>query len=311
MRTKANRKIAKKSSEAVRLGKNIRMLRKSKKWTQKEFAAELGVNFKTPNHWESGRQLPSHHHLVAIANLFDIRPEMLLEETVTQKMIEEQRMPTWDKISDMVDGIPLIRFSTTESMENTDFKEGCALWDRSEIDCNHNVLKGSRMRFYNAFKCANLLTAAVNTLTVLVLEYCFYCFPNERLVAENMTFKEYQIYLYSEKYLTEMKRHRVDFFNGANAIIDECLYALKNSEDKDMREVGNYYAGLVYFIGMVDVDTPREMYYATIGGGMHLTIVARYENNPYAEKVINTVGSMPDAWGYITNCIEKNLYSIE
>ena len=304
-------RIKKNSPEAIRIGKNIKILRKSKKMKLQEFADEIGVrNYRTPNQWESGRQPPSHDHLVAIADLFEISLETLLKETITSRMLEEQLTISWNTIDVLSSDFKVVRFSSPDSMENLDFVRGGELFARAlKADANISMLKASRNRYYTAFKHANLLTAAVNTIAVLLYEYAHSCLPIDKV--GTMSVKEYQRYVYSETYLTEMKKHRDYFFKDTDDLIYECLYALKNSKNKKMRDVGEYYFGLICILGMVPADTPQELYRIAQAGGVLIGMASAFGNS-YAEKFCKMVENVPyEVLSYFANSIEKNLYSIE
>lgn len=70
------------------LGKNINILRISKKWTQKELADKLGVSDKAVSKWENGNGLPDIVFLPKLAEVFGVSMDALCGG-----VIEVQKLP--------------------------------------------------------------------------------------------------------------------------------------------------------------------------------------------------------------------------
>ena len=64
----------------MRLSQNIAGLRHAAGWSQEELAARLDVTRQSVSKWESGQSDPSTTNLLALAKLFGVRPEELLQE---------------------------------------------------------------------------------------------------------------------------------------------------------------------------------------------------------------------------------------
>ena len=62
------------------LGKNLLALRKEKGWTQDEVAEKLGISAQAVSKWENGTSEPTTTNLIALAKLFGVAPEDLLQE---------------------------------------------------------------------------------------------------------------------------------------------------------------------------------------------------------------------------------------
>lgn len=77
--------------------KRIKELRKSKKMTQTEFGARLGVKGNTITNYEKGIRLPSDAIITSICREFSVRREWL--ETGEGKMELETQSQTLDKIA--------------------------------------------------------------------------------------------------------------------------------------------------------------------------------------------------------------------
>lgn len=68
-----------KAEQAKTLGETLKRRRTACKMTQ-EFVAALGVSRQAVSKWESGQSDPSTTNLLALAKLFGVRPEELLQE---------------------------------------------------------------------------------------------------------------------------------------------------------------------------------------------------------------------------------------
>lgn len=67
------------------IGENIRRLRKSHKYTQKDLAELLGVKPTTVASWEQGRNKPLMDKVTKLSNLFKISPTELIGKSLTIK----------------------------------------------------------------------------------------------------------------------------------------------------------------------------------------------------------------------------------
>ena len=64
----------------MKLSENIKKFRLERNLTQERLAAMLGVSAQAVSKWESGQSDPSTTNLLALAKLFGVRPEELLQE---------------------------------------------------------------------------------------------------------------------------------------------------------------------------------------------------------------------------------------
>ena len=69
-----------KAANAKSLGEVLKQHRTSCKMTQEFVAEALGVSRQAVSKWESGQSDPSTTNLLALAKLFGVRPEELLQE---------------------------------------------------------------------------------------------------------------------------------------------------------------------------------------------------------------------------------------
>jgi len=60
------------------IGARIKTLRKQKKWTQKELAAQLGIGFSHLNKYEGGLHIPPVDKVIQLAEIFDTTVDFLL-----------------------------------------------------------------------------------------------------------------------------------------------------------------------------------------------------------------------------------------
>ena len=66
----------------IKITEQIAFLRKQKGLTQEELANALGVTNQAVSKWENGTSDPSTSNLIAIAKVFQISPEELLQEVL-------------------------------------------------------------------------------------------------------------------------------------------------------------------------------------------------------------------------------------
>lgn len=91
------------------IGENIRRLRKSHKYTQKDLAELLGVKPTTVASWEQGRNKPLMDKVTKISNLFKISPTELIGKSLSEKINQSNLSPTnIHPISKNIVKVPLI-----------------------------------------------------------------------------------------------------------------------------------------------------------------------------------------------------------
>ena len=91
------------------IGENIRRLRKSHKYTQKDLAELLGVKPTTVASWEQGRNKPLMDKVTKLSNLFEISPTELIGKSLTEKTSQSNLGPTnIHPISKNIVKVPLI-----------------------------------------------------------------------------------------------------------------------------------------------------------------------------------------------------------
>lgn len=62
----------------VNFGERLRLLRRSKKWTQKDLAARLGITKSVISAYETSLRYPSYDILIRIAAIFKVSTDYLL-----------------------------------------------------------------------------------------------------------------------------------------------------------------------------------------------------------------------------------------
>ncbi|MBQ8374232.1 MAG: helix-turn-helix transcriptional regulator [Clostridia bacterium] len=65
--------------ELLNLGKNLKELRKSFGYTQKEVATQLGITYQSYQAYELGLTVPTLENFIKLAKLFEVSYEELLE----------------------------------------------------------------------------------------------------------------------------------------------------------------------------------------------------------------------------------------
>ena len=79
--------------EAIELGKRIRLLRRSRHWTQAELAEKVGIRTGPMNYLENGHHLPSLPVLWKLATIFDISVDQLLGKEPHPYLVREPQAP--------------------------------------------------------------------------------------------------------------------------------------------------------------------------------------------------------------------------
>ena len=76
-----NKRNQEESSEVlINLGKRIKALRLERNWTQEKLAERAKINDKEVSHIEAGRRNITIETLVKIANSFDTKPHVILQD---------------------------------------------------------------------------------------------------------------------------------------------------------------------------------------------------------------------------------------
>ena len=76
-----NKRNQEESSEVlINLGKRIKALRLERNWTQEKLAERAKINDKEVSHIEAGRRNITIETLVKLANSFDTKPHVILQD---------------------------------------------------------------------------------------------------------------------------------------------------------------------------------------------------------------------------------------
>ncbi len=76
-------------TEAIALGKRIRLLRRSRHWTQAQLAEKVGIRTGPMNYLENGHHLPSLPVLCELADIFDVTVDQLLGKEPQAYLVRE------------------------------------------------------------------------------------------------------------------------------------------------------------------------------------------------------------------------------
>ena len=64
------------------LHKKIVALRKERKWSQKDIAGKVQIDYKNVSRWETGRSIPSTEAVAKLAKIFEVTTDYLLFDNV-------------------------------------------------------------------------------------------------------------------------------------------------------------------------------------------------------------------------------------
>jgi transcriptional regulator with XRE-family HTH domain len=72
------------------LRKSIRVLRRERRWSQRELARRIGVSHMSVSHWETSRNEPSARQLRALSEAFGVPMETIAFEREAAQQVHER-----------------------------------------------------------------------------------------------------------------------------------------------------------------------------------------------------------------------------
>lgn len=124
------------------IGNNIKLLRESRKWSQKELGDQLKVKSQTVSSWETGRTEPDIKKLEEIADLFNVSARDIIWATSIDELhaLPEHvtiETPAMDRLITALENMP-------EPITSTFTKE-----EQELLDLWHNATLTQKMQVYN------------------------------------------------------------------------------------------------------------------------------------------------------------------
>ena len=273
------------NKESIRLGENIRFLRKQSGHSQKELGDILHVSDKCISHFERGIRRPSEEYLRAIASHYGVSVEMLLMEQITAKTLSDATdIVTHEYVTKAFHKVH-IRFHNANATQNINFQRATELHLRylsGDEDFMDTMLTSCRDRYYRSFKESNVLAGAANTLMLLIVEYTNLGITEEDLDTiqlDKMTEKE--LYCWTINIQKKYAKERKAFLESTEDMYDECLMALRNNSST--LSIAEYFLGLRYIFNMV--DNPLD-YEDNMKIGSVLLLEFSNLGNKYAERYL-------------------------
>ena len=276
------------NERSIRIGKNIKTLREIKGLTQADLGAVLNLSDKSISLYEVGKRIPNKSYLKALAVKFDVTVEMLENDVITRESLHDSTAISWECFDDIFNK-SFIRLQSKAALKNEDFIRATEFFERlwNSNDYSINMLKACRNRYYKAFKEANIVAAAANTLMMLYFEFSITGVPEAQIDGlSNNTISQREFADYIKENKDKYKSARNNFVLQTEDIYDECLLALRNSADT--KEVSEFYMALRYQIGMVENDD-EEVYAAAILSGFYMFWEYTKLGNKYCERFFNTI----------------------
>lgn len=288
------------NEKSILIGNNIKVLREirkkdGKKRTQKELGDYLGISSKTVSSFERGER-DVNFYLSQIAKFFDVTVEILKEEKITSHTIQSLTSISWDFARDLSNR-SYIRFTSPAALKNKDFVKAND-WFTDILSCDFRSLpkiRACRNCYYKAFKEANILAGAANTITLLHLEYIMLDFPDKFLIdAARDTLDLCEVISWSKESSKLLSATKKRFLDETEEIYDECLLALK--ENDSTASAAEFYLAFKYFTVMVEYESPEHAE-AIKMMGLYLFYEYSKLKNQYCERYIE--------------CLVENFESVE
>ena len=276
------------NEKSIRIGKNIKMLRKLKGFTQKDIGKFLNLSDGAISLYEVGKRIPIKTYLVELSKFFCVTVEMIENEIITRESLRELMSISWDCFSNIFDK-SYIRLQSPAALKNDDFVRASELFDNAWIsgDYSISILKTIRNRFYKAFKESNIVAAAANTLMMLYFEFNITGIPIPKLVEiANETIKPSELVVYAKENREKIIKARNAFVSQTEEIYDECLLALRTNPST--REVSEFYMALRYQAGMV-VSDDDELLESIVASGLYMLWEFSKLENRYCERFLKTI----------------------
>ena len=82
--------------------KNLKIIRKSLNYTQKDVAQKLNIAEPTYSHYESGRYQPNTETLIKLADFFDVSVDYLLGHQTKNLIYTETLTPIQQKLMELI-----------------------------------------------------------------------------------------------------------------------------------------------------------------------------------------------------------------
>lgn len=243
---------------SVRIGNNIKFLRKLKNANQSQVGSVLGIGFRSISFFETGRRLPSQDQLKKLSAYFDVSKEKIENEVITSEneiYISEKTGISLEKFVDKL----LVDLQFPSEYKNDKFEETFELLNNLSLeDISLCRLAAFRNRFYKSFLTSGMISDAAYTLFILCCECCYYIgVPlNSDLSIKNVIKLCDSV---SDSMINSKKR----FVINTKDMYNECLLVLRNNSIT--RDLFEFFLSLKYCIGMTEEADSDKRLISSIG----------------------------------------------
>lgn len=278
-----------------RIGNNIRVLRRSAGYTQKQFANILNCSDSLISEYERGTKLVTREFAELIAEHFNITVDSLLNSEFKYNKLNLIPGSIKERIDFIKQEFPLL--STKEAMNNSDFKLAydsfLTFYDYLERnEWPQDKVIDDIMEGFEKSSDDNVLEAYVNIIAFVFLLWIFYypeaddndpdllkiSLPKNKKPISYSVFKKAQ-----DKLITENIKSRNEF---KKVFADDLFEAFGSLNQSKFKDISDYYLALSYIYFLLDTDLT---YAQSIEFGRDLMRSYARMKNKYAIQYIKRV----------------------
>lgn len=274
-------------------GMNLQHLRKMHGETLKEAGEELFLSGTAIKNYESGERTPNLQILGLIAKHYGKTVDELLNSDLTALGKMDFSIQGIDRFINIWETmVPL--FKSESAMNDPDFHKGYDKcrdildhFSRNEPVMGHVIIECFEC-FANAAE-NEIPESVANMIWIIILEWSQIMDQNMADIftsiiypRKNQKSTAKKIIQAKQNVSDEVVRKRKEFIKDFDGIIFELIEALKS--DLEWAELGDYYLGLKYLLGIVDTGYSQEMNEAI---GMQMLISLLRIGNKYAFETLH------------------------
>lgn len=245
------------------LARNIRALRKSAGYTQKELAEKLDCSDSYISAYECGEKTVTRKHLEAIANHFGVTVDSLLNSVLSPVRIDLIPGTLKERIEHIKQEFPMV--STKEAMANADFKRAYESINTLYDNWKNNEMPMDKTlnNTYDGFEKAShesIIEADINTIAFFFLLWSIY-YPdiddNDPEIIKIAYPKNKKPIPYSD-FMSLRDKLSKNNYESRNQfkleIADDLFNGFEKVYNSIYKDIIDYYLALGYIYNILDTD---------------------------------------------------------